>query len=184
MNCRVAKGCPCLAGQSPNCARRRWRAASSRRSVAPPSGVGSARTRCGPGIIAPGSFRAIHSLPARRAASSIFTSAVGKVQRWGHAITFSALTRRPAFRPGGASTTHCPRRPVYVEHEYARAGALAYLAAWDVHRAKLFGRCERKNGIAAFERLVAQVMGQEPYRSASRVFFIGGTEAGTLRGGL
>ena len=35
-------------------------------------------------------------------------------------------------------------RPVYVEHEYVRTGALAYLAAWDVHRAKLFGRCERK----------------------------------------
>ena len=65
-----------------------------------------------------------------------------------------------------------PRRPVYVEHEYARAGALAYLAAWDVHRARLFGSCERKNGIAAFERLVAQVMSQEPYRSASRVFVI------------
>jgi len=63
-------------------------------------------------------------------------------------------------------------RPIYVEHEYARAGAVAYLAAWDVHRAKLFGRCERKNGIAAFGRLVAQVMGQEPYRSAHRVFLI------------
>ena len=63
-------------------------------------------------------------------------------------------------------------RPIYVEHEYARGGALAYLAAWDVHRAKLFGRCERKSGIAAFERLVAQVMGREPYRSAHRVFFI------------
>jgi hypothetical protein len=63
-------------------------------------------------------------------------------------------------------------RPIYVEHEYARAGALAYLAAWDVHRAKLFGRCERKNGIAGFERLVAQVMRQEPYRSARRVFFV------------
>ena len=65
-----------------------------------------------------------------------------------------------------------PRRPIYVEHGYARAGALAYLAAWDVHRAKPFGRCERKNGIAAYERPVAQVMGQEPYRSAGRVFFI------------
>jgi hypothetical protein len=52
-----------------------------------------------------------------------------------------------------------------LKNEYARAGALAYLAAWDVHRAKLFGRCERKNGIAAFKRLVAQVMNQEPYRS-------------------
>ncbi len=34
-----------------------------------------------------------------------------------------------------------------VEHEYQRKGALAYLAAWDVHRAKIFGRCERKTGI-------------------------------------
>src|SRR5580658_5337786 len=29
-----------------------------------------------------------------------------------------------------------------VEHEYERNGALAYLAAWDVHRARIFGRCE------------------------------------------
>ena len=65
-----------------------------------------------------------------------------------------------------------PGRPVYVEHEYARAGAWAYLAAWDVHRAKLFGRCERKTGIVPFERLVAQVMRQQPYRSARRVFWI------------
>jgi hypothetical protein len=63
-------------------------------------------------------------------------------------------------------------RPVYVEHEYARCGAWAYIAAWDVHRAKLFGRCERKTGIAPFERLVAQVMRQEPYRSARHVFWI------------
>jgi len=65
-----------------------------------------------------------------------------------------------------------PGRPIYVEHEYARAGAWAYIAAWDVHRAKLFGRCERKTGIAPFDRLVAQVMEQEPYRSAHRVFWI------------
>jgi hypothetical protein len=65
-----------------------------------------------------------------------------------------------------------PGRSVRVEHEYARTGALAYLAAWDVHRARLFGRCERKTGIVPFERLVARVMGQEPYRSARRVFFV------------
>jgi DDE superfamily endonuclease len=63
-------------------------------------------------------------------------------------------------------------RPIYLEHEYARCGAWAYIAAWDVHRAKLFGRCERKTGIAPFERLVAQVMRQQPYRSARRVFWI------------
>jgi hypothetical protein len=33
-----------------------------------------------------------------------------------------------------------------VEHEYDRGGALAYLAAYDVHRAKLFGRTEPTTG--------------------------------------
>lgn len=51
-------------------------------------------------------------------------------------------------------------------------GAWAYLASWDVRRAKLFGRCESHTGIAAFDRLVAQVMAQEPYRSTTRVFWI------------
>ena len=73
--------------------------------------------------------------------------------------------KHPSLPPGSG-------RPIYVEHEYARAGAWAYIAAWDVHRAKLFGRCERKTGIAPFERLVAQVMRKEPYRSARRVFWI------------
>lgn len=73
--------------------------------------------------------------------------------------------KHPSLPPTGG-------RPIYVEHEYARCGAWAYFAAWDVHRAKLFGRCERKTGIAPFERLVAQVMSQEPYRSARRVFWI------------
>lgn len=65
-----------------------------------------------------------------------------------------------------------PAKPMKVEHEYERKGAWAYLAAWDVHRAKLFGRCEAKSGIDPFDRLVAQVMSQEPYRSARRVFWI------------
>jgi hypothetical protein len=59
-----------------------------------------------------------------------------------------------------------------VEHEYERMGALCYLAAWDVRRAKLFDRCEPKGGIEPFERLVAQVMTQDPYASAERVFWI------------
>ena len=59
-----------------------------------------------------------------------------------------------------------------VEHEYERRGALAYLAAWDVHRARLFGRCEPTTGIDPFGRLVAQVMTVEPYRSAKRVFWV------------
>jgi len=70
------------------------------------------------------------------------------------------------------SLSPAPGRPIYVEHEYARTGAWAYIAAWDVHRAKLFCRCERKTGIVPFDRLVAQVMRGEPYRSARRVFWI------------
>lgn len=59
-----------------------------------------------------------------------------------------------------------------VEHEYARGGSWAYLAALDVHRAKVFGRCESTTGIAPFERLVDQVMSQWPYKEARRVFWI------------
>jgi transposase len=65
-----------------------------------------------------------------------------------------------------------PRQATRVEHEYERQGAVQYLAAWDVHRAVVFGRCEPKTGKAAFGRLVDQVMDQEPYRSARRVFWI------------
>jgi hypothetical protein len=59
-----------------------------------------------------------------------------------------------------------------VEHEYERMGALCYLAAWDVRRAKLFDRCDEQGGIEPFDRLVAQVMRQEPYASARRVFWV------------
>ena len=49
-------------------------------------------------------------------------------------------------------------RVMHVEQEYERRGALAYLAGWDVHNARLFGRCEASTGIAPFDGLVAQVM--------------------------
>ena len=65
-----------------------------------------------------------------------------------------------------------PERAMRVEHEYFREGAWTYLAAWDVHRAKLFGRCEAKSGIAPTDRLIGEVMSQEPYKSANRVFWI------------
>jgi hypothetical protein len=65
-----------------------------------------------------------------------------------------------------------PRQTMRVEFEYERGGALAYLAAWDVRRAKVFGRCEITTGIQPFGRLVQQVMAQDPYRKAQRVFWI------------
>ena len=75
------------------------------------------------------------------------------------------LRRHPSLPPRAG-------QPMRVEHEYSRAGAWAYLAALDVHRARLFGRCEATTGIAPFDRLVAQVMNQPPYRNAQRVFWI------------
>jgi transposase len=71
----------------------------------------------------------------------------------------------PTLPPGRARTMR-------VEHEYDRGGALSYLAAWDVHRGKVFGRCEPTTGIAPFARLVEQVMTAEPYASAQRVFWV------------
>jgi hypothetical protein len=77
---------------------------------------------------------------------------------------------------GSSSTPPQPADQTYqamrVEHEYERDGVLQYMAAWDVHRAVVFGRCEPKTGQAAFGRLVDDVMSQEPYRSARRVFWI------------
>jgi DDE superfamily endonuclease len=68
------------------------------------------------------------------------------------------------------TTSAGPGRPTRVEHEYTRGGSLAYLACWDVHRAKIFGRCEPSSGIEPFDRLVNQVMTDEPYASAHRVY--------------
>ncbi|WP_327170553.1 IS630 family transposase [Streptomyces sp. NBC_01336] len=63
-------------------------------------------------------------------------------------------------------------RAMRVNHTYGRGGALAYLAAYDVHRAKVFGPTEARTGIEPFMTLVAQVVSQEPYASAKRVFWI------------
>ena len=71
-----------------------------------------------------------------------------------------------------AGTPPGPRRLRRVEHEYKRGGALAYIAAWDVHRAKLFGNCEPTTGIEPFHHIVDLVMSQDPYRSAARVFWV------------
>ncbi|WP_329169943.1 transposase [Streptomyces decoyicus] len=71
----------------------------------------------------------------------------------------------PTLAPGLA-------RAMRVNHEYGRGGPMAYLAAYDVHRAKVFGRCEATTGIAPFMALVEQVMTTELYASARRVFWI------------
>ncbi len=71
----------------------------------------------------------------------------------------------PTLAPGAARTMR-------VNHEYDRGGALAYLAAYDVHQARVFSHCSAKTGILPFMTLVEQVMTQEPYASARRVFWV------------
>jgi len=61
----------------------------------------------------------------------------------------------PTLPPGKSRTMR-------VNHDYHRRGAIAYLAAYDVHRAKTHGRCEDTTGIVPFTALVEQVMTQEP----------------------
>ncbi len=68
---------------------------------------------------------------------------------------------RPA-RPGDAGrVTNTPG-----------GGTLAYFAAYDVHHAQVFGRCEPTTGIVPFSRLVEQVMTTEPYARRRRVFWV------------
>jgi hypothetical protein len=71
-----------------------------------------------------------------------------------------------------ATTPPRPGQARRVAHEYNRGGAVAYLAAWDVRRGGVVGRCDTTTGIGPFDQLVDQVMAREPYRSAPRVFWI------------
>lgn len=80
-----------------------------------------------------------------------------------------SIQARERTHPTGAPA---PGRPARVEHEYRRRGALTYIAAWDVRRARVFGTCAPRSGIAHFDRLVGEVMSQPPYSRARRVFWI------------
>ena len=61
-----------------------------------------------PGISAAGCFHAIRNLPPRRAACSIYTPASGKAAPCKRMSLSSPPTKRPAFKPAGASM---PPRP-------------------------------------------------------------------------
>lgn len=65
-----------------------------------------------------------------------------------------------------------PGQPRRVEHTYDRQGALQYLAAWDVRRGQVLGRCEAKTGIEPFGRLVDQILKVPAYEKAKRIFLV------------
>jgi hypothetical protein len=80
--------------------------------------------------------------------------------------SIQARQRRHPEQPPGR------RRTRRIETEYKRKGALQYLATWDVHRGIVMGRCERRTGIRPFGRMVTQILNQEPYCDAERLFLI------------
>jgi transposase len=77
-----------------------------------------------------------------------------------------ALRRRHRGQPTG------PGQARRVEFEYTRGGTLAYMAAYDVHHAKVFGQIAPKTGIEPFADLVAEVMTTQPYASAKHVYWV------------
>ena len=94
--------------------------------------------------------------------------------------------RSPSSKPCAAATPDDPPARAHppVEFEYRRGGTLAYLAAYDVHHARVIGTIAPTTGIAPFTELVATVMTSEPDASARRVFWVvdnGSVHAGQAR---
>ena len=59
-------------------------------------------------------------------------------------------------------------QPMRVESEYRRHGTLAYLAAYDVHRAHVIGHCAQTTGIAPFTEPGREGHDQQAIRHRAR----------------
>jgi len=79
--------------------------------------------------------------------------------------TIQALNR--AQREGAK-----PRAIARYDYEYERHGTLSYLAALDVMTGEVIGTTSETNGIQPFMELVSDVMQQESYCQANRVFWL------------
>ena len=86
-----------------------------------------------------------------------------------------SVDAKPSIQARGRCRPTIPAargRPVRVEHEYVRHGALALLAALDVRTGKVFAATSDTTGIAPFMDLMDQVMSRPEYKDAPRVFVI------------
>jgi transposase len=82
---------------------------------------------------------------------------------------------KPSIQARGrvrATLPAAPGRPVRVEHEYERHGALALLACLDVHAGTVFASTPRATGIVPFMELVGEVMARPEYKNAPRVLVV------------
>jgi hypothetical protein len=89
-------------------------------------------------------------------------------------LSFDAKPSIQARSRVRATLPAAPGRPMRVEHEYVRHGALALLAGLDVRTGRVFASTPKTTGIAAFMGLAGQVMARPEYRDAPRVFVIEG----------
>jgi hypothetical protein len=82
-------------------------------------------------------------------------------------------------KPGLLLRTRChptvaptPGHAGLQEFEYRRHGTAVLLALLELGSGRVFHQTVKKNGIAPFQALLQQVLEQEPYRSARRLFFV------------
>jgi DDE superfamily endonuclease len=89
-----------------------------------------------------------------------------------HLLSADEKTSIQARRRCHPSLSPAPGRPAYIENEDERGGALQDLAAWDVRRGSVMGRCAPTTGIEPFGRLGKHVRAEEPSRSGARLFWV------------
>jgi transposase len=87
-------------------------------------------------------------------------------------LSFDAKPQIQARGRRHATLPAAPGKPVRVEHEYTRHGALALLAGMDVRTGMVFASTPATTGITPFMDLVGQVMARPEYKNAPRVFII------------
>jgi hypothetical protein len=86
-----------------------------------------------------------------------------------------SVDAKPSIQARGRCRPTAPAargRPVRVEHECVRHGALALLAALDVRTGKVFAATPDTTGIVPFMDLIGQVMSRPEYKEAPRVCVI------------
>jgi len=87
-------------------------------------------------------------------------------------LSFDAKPQIQARGRRHATVPAAPGKPVRVEHEYTRHGALALLAGMDVRTGMVFAATPATTGITPFMDLAGQVMARPEYNNAPRVFII------------
>jgi hypothetical protein len=65
-----------------------------------------------------------------------------------------------------------PDTAVKVEHEYERLGTVQYMAAWDVFRGKVIGKCVPSVTKPVFHSFIEEILNHKPYKKADRIFLL------------